>query len=84
MKMKTPLSRASQRPSLRHFEQSVFPLAMSNRIDDGTEGAFGFSPSFRRREERCFWQDAKGFPSAWMASCYSDRAEHKGRGWDWT
>jgi uncharacterized membrane protein YphA (DoxX/SURF4 family) len=24
------------------------------------------------------------FPSAWMASCYSDRAEHKGRGWDWT
>src|SRR5215831_6019782 len=29
MKMKTPLSPASQRPSLRHFEQTVFPLAMS-------------------------------------------------------
>jgi hypothetical protein len=29
MKMKTPLSPASQRPSLRHFEQTVFPLAMT-------------------------------------------------------
>ena len=29
MKMKTPLSPASERPSLRHFEQTVFPLAMS-------------------------------------------------------
>jgi hypothetical protein len=29
MKVKAPLSPASQRPSLRHFEQSVFPLAMS-------------------------------------------------------
>jgi len=27
--MNTPLSPASQRPSLRHFEQTVFPLAMS-------------------------------------------------------
>src|SRR5260370_42355411 len=29
MKMKTPLSPASQRPSLKHFQQTVFPLAMS-------------------------------------------------------
>ena len=29
MKMKTPLSPVSQRPSLRHFEQTVSPLAMS-------------------------------------------------------
>ena len=29
MKMKTPLSPASRRPLLKHFEQTVFPLAMS-------------------------------------------------------
>src|SRR5262252_3124137 len=29
MKIKTSLSPASQRPSVRHFEQTVFPLAMS-------------------------------------------------------
>ena len=32
MKMKTPLSPASQRPSLKHFEQTVFPLAMSKWV----------------------------------------------------
>jgi hypothetical protein len=29
MKMKTPLSPASQHPSLRHFEQTVFPCGAS-------------------------------------------------------